>query len=67
MKSTLMLNESENNKLNQILGTLRDVSAHSLEKKVAYASPCPCGGTCAGECTGAGCTGTFDGCHFFSG
>lgn len=67
MKCSLLLNESENNKLNQMLCTFGDVSMHSFEKKIVYASPCPCGGTCSGECTGAGCTGTYEGCMLFSG
>lgn len=67
MKCSLMLNESENNKLNQILCLFGDFSMYTFEKKVAYASPCPCGGTCAGECTGAGCTGTYEGCILLSG
>lgn len=67
MRSSLMLNEHENKILDQMICTFKDVSMFNYEKKLAYASPCPCGGTCAGECTGAGCTGTYEGCILLSG
>lgn len=58
----LKLSKEKIQKLNSVLNTVTEkFNLKSEELNFSMAGGCPCGGTCAGECTSCegGCSGSF--------